>query len=209
MGMYTVRFMILLFVCVPACSHAQLVIGEDTLRGNIRRMTEYIHHWDYKVKTVYTWDVANRLITGQIGDSEHKQKGRELFKYDDHNRLLETGLYCGDNTLCMGASYQYDSKGQKTGERHVNAVQGCCQQLRDWVGATLSNWVSGARWLSVSVTTYTYDDAGNILKERGESFNVIEDPANETEKLVAASVGKDTSIFLRTYSYDPMGHVTE
>ena len=179
---YILRFILIIAIGgVADTVNAQILItgSGDTLKGNIKRLTERFYNSDYTVKTIYTWDTVMKTIVGRIYDEHDIQKGKRVFKYNDAGRILERYFYCNDNELCEKDISKYDVHGYELERRicqYYSSSQqypGNCNKLKEWIYNMIGEWESNID-SAISTHTYKYDNRGNQTEHKYQDISVGE-----------------------------------
>lgn len=227
---YPLRFILTIAIgCIAANSHAQILItgSGDTLKGNIKRLTEHFYNSDYTVKTIYTWDTVIKTVVGRIYDEHDIQKGKRVFKYNNAGRIFERYFYCNEDEFCEKEISKYDANGLMLERRvynYYNRTQqypGNCNSLRDWLWGGITERFTNVD-SSIDIYTYQYDRRGNLIEEKheditiGEGYNsssvyLIYDtyyPDNKIaiHKRIIIYSNDDTTIEQTEYKYDAKGN---
>jgi hypothetical protein len=116
---------------------------------------------------VYSYDDRGRIVQSQLHRNGTVQSATS-FIYDQHDRLTEQRVYLSDGGLYSTASYQYDDRGNRTGEAVMHSTQ------------TSLN--------SKEVAQYEYDSAGNWTRRTTHRLIIPVDdsgvPLSEPTKIV-------------------------
>ena len=175
------KLLAILLLCFSTCTYAQvrLTINGDTLKGNVKRITEY----DYQVHgmfccnsskpdttkrtCIYTCDTANRLETIMIEGNpyEHKTgKSKDLLKFDDKGRLRETDHYSDLDSLYSRETWTYDAHGLKTGDRSVR------YPLYASNPEEYEHLNTSTKDTDGNCSVYTYNSAGKLTEQTWATF---------------------------------------
>jgi len=175
-----------LFACISVCSYAQVRLSfyGDTLKGDIKKMTEYnyIYSWEKSVRFDYTCDVSRGMEVAVYCEADNKPCVKWLVRYDK-DRAVEKSLYNSEGQLCHTTTYKYDGLGRVVEQTYVDSSGGSCNALGDYLDGAISNWAVGAdqRSRSGRVNSYQYDAAGHIVKEETRYFGSEGTQADITE----------------------------
>lgn len=177
-------FFAALFMCIALSSQCQVRITfyGDTLKGNIKKMTEHRFEWMDTIKTVYTWDATKHLGTAIFNDGFAKW----FVRYDKGGHILEESLYSYNDKLCRQSTYSYNIDGGGIESRELQYLCQQCNNLSDRLNNSASNWVAGI-FVSTSLNKSEYDDTGRLIRKMKKSYSSIS--------------GSDTTTEITSYKY--------
>jgi membrane peptidoglycan carboxypeptidase len=224
-------------MCISVSASAQIRIAYgdgtyDTLKGNIKQMTEYQHSGDSYVKAVYTFDRGKMTQVANFYDADKNDKwmGKWVVQYDNGGRALNIDLYCTNAVPCQGTTSKYDALGRMVENSSVFNFKGdscSCTRLIDWISGGISEWFVG---VDSSITTYIYkyNSKGRILEKSSEELEIegkvvlktserisfkYDDDGNEIEiikKRISTSPEHiDTTTEIAEYEYDKRSNKIE
>lgn len=219
---------ILLVLLSSTCTTAQvkqlyqagwLYDEEDTLRGNIKKLTEYSTSLRDSAIKIYTYDAAAKTVTGQFYSSQ-KLLGKWIAQYDVYGNIVETLLYCEDTIPSTIRRVQYDAKGRKKEDATIEYHEGC-QYLTNWFIDGIVDYAVST-YPIYSTTLYSYDSAGRLSLDITRDYKVG-DPGTLfttntykygtntqlTEKEEKTWGGRHRPMQIRTTKYDSKGREAE
>ena len=178
-----VKLLTLFLICLTLCADAQvrIVSKGDTLKGNIKRVTEYRFNWIDTIKSVHNYDIeGSETVT--FYSSKNVFLGKERKKVDGNGRIKASGFYYKKDTLCDSFTYQYDAFGREIEQLSKYQHCGQCNCLRDILSGSIANWISG-EFTSFTQFKSEYDHTGNLVKTNKQTFRTwssAEDPYTDT-----------------------------
>lgn len=193
------KFLTIIFICLTGLAQAQmnLCYYGDTLWGPIDRIVEYRQESDYIIKTVYTHNSSENTTTACFYDPQNKQMGKWQVKYNDRGSVVETGLYCKDETPCQKCNYSYNANDRTSGKRFVHysnnshSLSSSCNRLLDLLDGSISSRFAGVDSF-VTISTYQYDTPRRLQFQQ-EKFVTIR------------PTYIDTTVELTNYAYENSG----
>lgn len=217
------RSLILLFVLVSFSCEAQVRITYegDTLKGNIKRMTEYYVRWGMDtVRAIYTWDSTTRSETAIFCEGlAAKVLGKWTAAYDASGHVIETALYCDSNKPCYRQTTGYDAKG-RTIEQLTVGYAFLRHEFNDKISGVIEEWpcCPGVTYQAVK---YEYNSLGHLAHVLEENCNVGNTDTtfkstNYTygnkgvlQEMTERNYKRDETYETREYKYDARGNKVE
>ncbi|MBS1771437.1 MAG: hypothetical protein JST82_01165 [Bacteroidetes bacterium] len=200
----------------------------DTLKGNIKKITEHSLHVRLKLKSIfYPNKIKNSTETLLYNEDADTLMGKWLVQYDSNNRISEQRLYCQHDTLCNSDAYQYDAAGRViewSSYQYVNEMHG--GYLYMMLTGIITNPLTGMFHV-YSKAKYEYDNEDRVITERNESYNDMDEYGDTlisiTTNKYAKGINKteirtvtihirgyaDTTVAITRYQYDKKSNVTE
>jgi len=169
----------------------------DTIKGNVKLMTEYNYTTGQLIIIEYTWDTIANTSTAIYYDEKKSLRGKSIVTFDSKNRLTSRNLYCHDGKLCTQLNLQYNKQDKLSdyhyvhySQRNDSAYMGECNGLYDWLHGQITYWMIFDS--SVDIRRYEYDLRGRVAKT--EDINILDG---------------DSTIKLTEDKYDSTGNKTE
>jgi len=213
--------------------YAQISIfsGDDTLKGNIKKLTEYVYVSDYLITNVYIWDTIEKSVTGSIYYNKDSLIGKRTARYNDERQIIEKRLYCMNDELCEKLIHTYDDKGRKTMSTcsyYSNSSKedvGRYNTFSDVLMGGVSHWAMAIDSTVVQLT-YKYDSKGNLTEGKKieitngkrysdtsiyityTSYHADNNKIMSERKITTHSSNKyaDTAVSFVAYEYDITGN---
>ena len=126
------KLLTILFLCVSMSAYAQVRtdLAGDTLKGNVKKMTEYVYEVygtccnsapmkRDTMKRVYICDTADATETINLYNDLDMVTAKVLMKFDNNGHLIEKGFYTDIDSLYMRHTYTYDAHGHNIEEREA------------------------------------------------------------------------------------------
>lgn len=164
---------------------------EDTLKGNIKKLTEYSTSFRDSAIKVYTCDTAAKTETALFYEKQ-KLLGKWIVQYDAYGNIIETELYCDSTILSKGSYNKYDAKGRKI-ESTTIEYNTDCHYLTNWLIDGIIDYVV-SKYPIYSITSYTHDGMGRLKDDITRDYE---------------NGDRDTLFKVNRYSYDRNGQLTE
>lgn len=121
---------LLLIVMFAADAHAQVQIDAsgDTLKGNVKRMTQYyisrnngaVVGLTDTIKSVYTYDESRRIELVKYSRKHDQETTREEIFFDSKGNILERRSYTDLDSLYRRCTYKYNSTGKQIESHEIN-----------------------------------------------------------------------------------------
>jgi hypothetical protein len=164
---------------------------DDTLKGNIKKLTEYSTSFRDSAIKVYTCDTAAKTETALFYEKQ-KLLGKWVVQFDAYGNIIETGLYCDSTILSTGCYNKYDAKGRKTESTKIQ-YNAHCHYLTNWLIDGIVDYAV-SRYPIYSITLYTYDSMGRLKDDITRDYE---------------NGDRDTLFKVNRYSYDRNGQLVE
>lgn len=192
---------VLLLIGCSVSSFAQqwVICNVDTLRGDVRKVTNFEFNGMDTIRSVHTYDGQGLELVAYFS-SRSNILGNRKTRYDKDLRIMASELYYGNDSLCERHTYKYDTRGRKIQQKTEYRHCGECNDLRDILEGTMSNWVTG-EYIARTTSNNRFDDMENLVE--------VENHVVKNWLSNGAVQFSDTTIETKHYKYATDGEVQE
>lgn len=153
--------------CVGASAQVRMDSYGDTLKGNIKKITQHGRFeiaspdglYTSTVKCIYTCDTSRDIELIKYYKEQDKEAAREEIHFDSHGRILTDNAYTDIDSLYKRSTYTYDEQGLLIEKREINYPFHSGYQMED---AELG---TGFQDSLGKCTKYAYDNKGRLAEK--------------------------------------------